>query len=110
MNVFILGTNEAIENVNAAEIDLKDAGYMPVNPIKFINSIHGITEDQMVEVGYALLDMCEAVYFAIGTWSNYPVLNQYVGYARAKGMAFYEPETLPYASYSEIQKGTEITE
>ena len=95
MNVFILGSWDSAENMSAAEIDLRDAGYTPVNPVKFANSIHGLTEEQIADVGYALLGMCEAIYMVGGAMQS-PILNQYIGYGRAMGMAFYEPETLPY--------------
>ena len=103
MNVFILGTSDSVENMNAAEIDLRDAGYTPVNPVKFVNSIHGLTEEQIADVGYALLSMCDAMYIVGGSMQS-PILNQYIGYARAVGMAFWEPETLPYAR-ADVQYG-----
>lgn len=101
MNVFIISDMESAvseQNCEAAEIDISDAGHMPINPMRFINQIRGLTGEQMADIGYALLDMCSAVYIVGGDLGQRsPIQNQYIGFARARGMRFFTPETLTYA-------------
>ena len=102
MNVFIIAELDS-QNYEAAEIDLSDAGYMPISVARFINKIRGLTQEQITDVGYALLDMCSAVYIVGGDLSQRSaILNQYIGFARARGMQFFTPETLPYARMDEV--------
>ena len=77
----------------AAEIDIKDAGHMPINPAKFISNIHGLSEQQAMDICYQLLSMADAIYL-LPDWSTSLSCNQEVGFARARNMKFITPESM----------------
>ena len=77
----------------AAEIDIKDAGHLPINPAKFISNIHGLTDEQAMDICYQLLSMADAIYL-IGDWTSSYSCHEEVGFARARGMKFITPESM----------------
>lgn len=82
-----------MQKFDAAEIDVKDAGHKAINPAKFINGVHGLSDNQIMDICYQLLDMADAIYL-LPDWTLSLGANQEVGFARAKGMMFLSPETL----------------
>ena len=89
------GDDTYMQKFEAAEIDVRDAGHTPINPAKFVSGIRGLSDDQIMEICYSLLDMSDAIYL-LPDWSTSYCCNQEVGFARAKGLTFFTPESLTY--------------
>ena len=97
MIVYISGAvrkdSSYMQKFHAAEIDVRDAGHIPINPAKFISKIHGLSENQIMDICYSLLDMADAIYL-LPDWTESLWCNQEVGFARAKGLMLFTPDSL----------------
>lgn len=104
MNIYISGpiTSDPQgyrEKFKAAEIDIRDAGHSPFNPVTFNERNEGLTYEQLMANDLALLDLADAILVLDG-WQNSCGSNREYGYALAKGMKILTMETLT-RSYDE---------
>ena len=101
MNVYISGaiTNDPTfrEKFKAAEIDIRDEGFTPVNPAEFnADRGDGLTYNQMMENCFRLMNYCDALYQLPDWESSKGALIEY-GYALGKGMTIYNQDhPLPF--------------
>jgi len=85
----ITGTTDYEERFAEAEEKLKAAGYEVINPAKVGKMLpENTTHEEYMKMSFALMDICEAVYFMPG-WQQSRGANQEYGYAIAKSMARY---------------------
>lgn len=82
----ITGTADYMERFEEAENRLKKQGYSVINPAKF-NAVLPVdtSYEEFMNIDFALLDMCGAVYMLDG-WEKSCGANREYGYALAKGM------------------------
>ncbi len=93
MRIYLSGGVTGIDNYKemfaAAEEKLKKAGYRVLNPTKINDNMpEDSTHDEYMHMSYAMMDVCDAVYFLNG-WRNSLGANQERGYAQAKKMPMY---------------------
>jgi len=77
-----------------AEQEVRDAGHTPINPFKFHGSIHGLTQEQSMEIDMALLDMADGMILMSG-WDHSMSCNRQYGFALAKNLKIVALESLP---------------
>lgn len=106
MNIYISGaiTNDPNfrEKFKAAEIDVRDAGYVPFNPAEFnADRNDGLTYDQMMQNCFKLMELCDGMY-QLPDWENSKGALIEYGYALAKGMKIYNQNWLPRATSEDV--------
>ncbi|MBE5846219.1 MAG: DUF4406 domain-containing protein [Lachnospiraceae bacterium] len=85
----ITGTTDYEERFREAEKKLIKAGHKVINPVK-VNGVmpDGATHEDYMTMSFAMMDICDAVYFMPG-WQQSRGANQEYGYAIAKNMPRY---------------------
>lgn len=98
MIVYLCGkindTEGCTEKFETSEIDVRDAGYTPINPIRFNQLVGETNYDKRMRINLALLDMSDGIYLIDGFKTDSPSANMEIGFAMAKGMRFMEQADL----------------
>lgn len=86
----ITGTEDYKQRFRAAELELKERKYIPINPAKVNATLPAkhTSHEEYMQISFCLLDMCDAIYLMSG-WQRSTGSCMEYGYALAKGKTIY---------------------
>lgn len=86
----ITGTDDYKQRFRAAELELKERKYIPINPAKVNATLPAkyTSHEEYMQISFCLLDMCDAIYMMPNWQQSIGACMEY-GYARAKGKTIY---------------------